>query len=112
MFANAAEQIAARMHKHTVQPIQRGEKRTGTEGGVNYDPPTPDGALLRCNVQPYSAELARQDYGLEVKVSKRLFALPDARLKLNALLEWKGKTYRIIALPDDRHMTVALLEVE
>lgn len=112
MFTNAAAAIAARMHKHTVQPLQRGEKRTGTEGGVYYDPPSPNGEPLRCNVQPYSAELARQDYGLEVKVSKRLYALPDARLQVNALLEWQGKTYRITALPDSRGMTVALLEVE
>lgn len=112
MFTNAAAAIAARLHNDTVQPMQRGEKHTGAEGGVYYDPPTADGASLSCNIQPYSEELARQDYGLEVKVSKRLYALPDARLQLNALLEWQGKTYRIAALPDSRCMIVALLEVE
>ncbi len=112
MFEDMAAAIAAELHNHTVQPLKRGEKHTGAEGGIYYDPPTADGEPLSCNVQPYSEELARQQYGLEVKTSKRMYSLPDARLQVNALLEWRGETYRITALPDSRGMTVALLEVE
>jgi len=112
MFEDMAAVIAAEMHNDTVQPLQRGEKHKGAEGGVYYDPPTPQGAPLSCNVQPYSAELAQRDYGLEIMASQRLFALPDDRLQINALLEWQGVWYKITALPAPRSMAVALLEVD
>ena len=110
MFNDMATLIATEFHNDAVQPIQRGEKHRGSEGGVYYDPPTPLGDPLQCNIQPYSAELAQRDYGLVVETSLRLFALPDERLKPGALMQWEGKPYRIKAMPPARSMAVALLE--
>ena len=112
MFEDMATAIAAEFHNDTVQPLQRGEKHQGAEGGVYYDPPTSLGEPLSCNVQPYSSELAQRDYGIEVDTSLRLFALPDTRLKVNALLGWQGGRYRVMAMPPARSMAVALLEVD
>lgn len=112
MFESMAAAIAARMHNDTVQPLQRGEKHKGIEGSVYYDPPTPLGQPLACNVQPYSSELALKEYGLEVKANIRLFAIPDDRLQLNALMAWCGARYRVTALPPPRSLAVALLEVD
>lgn len=110
MFEDMAAMIAAEFHKDAVQPMQRGEKRRGPEGGVYYSPPTPLGIPLSCNVQPYSASLAQRDYGLVIETSLRLFALPDERLQVGALLQWKGKPYQIKAMPPARSIAVALLE--
>lgn len=112
MFDDMAAAIAAEFHNDTVQPLQRGEKHKGAEGGVYYDPPTALGEPLPCNVQPYSGELAQRDYGLEVVTSLRLFSLPDERLQMNALLEWQGDRYRVTAMPPTRSMAVALLGVD
>lgn len=110
MFEDMAAVIAAEFHNDTVQPMQRGEKHRGPEGGIYYDPSTALGDPLACNVQPYSAELAQRDYGLVVETSLRLFALSDDRLQVGAPMEWKGAPYRVTAMPPARSMAVALLE--
>ncbi len=96
-FERMRGRLATALHRERVE-LFRPVTRTGPLGGSLPGEPEPLGPL-RCNLQPYSSELARRDYGLEARVTLRLFALPDARLALGHLARRGERVYRIVALP-------------
>lgn len=61
-------------------------------------------------IEPYSSEKASRDYGITVvSVQYRIFTKPDARLKLNEEIEYKGKVFSIQEVKDyDRHYEVLI----
>lgn len=57
----------------------------GDEGGqiINYVGSSP---VKRASIQPYSSELARKEYGLEIKVTALMFSNPNPLLKADNMI--------------------------
>ena len=109
LFYSMSHYLETVLHHDMVDLYTPGEIKQGNEGGVYRGEPDPIGSL-KCNIQPYSKELAQKEYGLVVDAVLRLYAVPDDRLKLGVLVMWKGNTYKVSAMPEPRSMAVALLE--
>jgi hypothetical protein len=107
-FSASAAAIAARMHRDTIE-ILKPTNTLGLEGGRIKGPPVSLGTH-KCNVQPFSSELAQKQYGLEINAVLRIYAIPDDRLQMGRLLKWGGDTYRVTGLPPARSMEVVLAE--
>ncbi|UOQ47740.1 hypothetical protein MUN88_17050 [Gracilibacillus caseinilyticus] len=73
------------------------------EGEIIYHP-------IRCEIEPYSSELARTRLGLTVDVTHRAFCYPNDLLKLNVPIKYDGSgNYKITELLRyDKHYEVLI----
>ncbi|MCI1590376.1 hypothetical protein [Heyndrickxia oleronia] len=55
-------------------------------------------------IEPYSTELARTQYGIVVEVNYRLYTYPNTNLKLETKINYNGSKFMITKVWDyDRH---------
>lgn len=67
---------------------------------------------LMVDVQPYSTERLKKDYGYEIDVNKRIFCDLDDSIKINAVIKYKGNFMEVKKyLEWDDYMEVFCLEI-
>lgn len=69
---------------------------------------------IDCDVQPYSSELLKKEYGCEEECTKRIFMDPDANIKMGSILKDNVKkiSYLVNRVIDwDDHMELMCKEI-
>lgn len=98
--------LCAALHGETVSVWQTQTIVTAHGDRVQGDP-VQVMAALPCDVQDYSAQLAQQEYGLTADAQYRLYTAGS--LALGQLVLWRGRYYKITALPETGAVTAALI---
>lgn len=76
------------------------------EGGLQYS------KTLMVDVQPYSTERLKKDYGYEIDVNKRIFMDLDDSIQINTVIKYKGNSMEVKKyLEWDDYMEVFCLEM-
>lgn len=66
---------------------------------------------MKVDLQPYSRELLKRDYGIDEICSKRIFCDFNDNVKSNRVVVYKDRKYSIVALVEwDDYMDVILNE--
>lgn len=66
---------------------------------------------LMVDVQPYSTERLKKDYGYEIEVDKRIFCDLDESIKINAVIKYKCNSMEVKKFLEwDDYMEVFCLE--
>lgn len=69
-----------------------------------------DGALM-VDLQPYSAEKARTEYGYDIKCAIRMFCNVIEEITESSIIKYKRKFYKVEKIPwDDEYLEVLLSE--
>lgn len=87
---------------------KKGISSKSSIGQTIYSPPIFVKKMM-VDVQPYSSEEARRDYGFTIECTKRMFCdIEDFSIGSN-IIKYKNKDYNIVKIPwDDEHMEVIL----
>lgn len=54
--------------------------------------------IIQCDIQPYSSELLKRDYGYDIKCTKRIFCDPDSELLLGMTVSDSHDTYKVVKI--------------
>lgn len=75
------------------------------EGGLQYY------KTVKVDVQPYSTERLKKDYGYEIDVNKRIFMDLDDNIQIDTIIKYKGNSMEVKKyLEWDDYMEVFCLE--
>lgn len=100
MFYNKEIQI----YIYVTHDDEHGISRTGFKLLVTDEP-------ILVDVQPYSSEQAKKDYGYDIKTTKRIFMDIMLELTESAVIKYKGQYYDIQKIVEwDDYLDVMLLE--
>lgn len=67
---------------------------------------------LMVDIQPYSTERLKKDYGYEIDVNRRIFCDLDRDIKINTVIKYKGNSMEVKKYLDwDDYMEVFCLEM-
>ncbi|OSA98106.1 UNVERIFIED_ORG: hypothetical protein B2H98_05290 [Clostridium botulinum] len=65
------------------------------------------------DIQPYSTEKAKKDYGYDIKCTRRMFSDAYSEITEDCIVEYNNKYYKIEAIPwDDDYLEVLLSETK
>ena len=68
---------------------------------------------IMVDVQPYSSEKAKKDYGYDIVTTKRMFCDVIAEITESSIIKYNNKFYKVQKIPwDDGYMDVMLLETK
>jgi len=63
------------------------------------------------DIQPYSSEKAKKDYGYNIETTKRMFCDVIAKITESSVIKYKNQFYKVQKIPwDDEYMDIMLLE--
>lgn len=65
---------------------------------------------LMVDIQPYSSEKAKKDFGYNIECSRRMFSDIIPEITEECLIEYNGKFYKIEKIPWDDEYIEALLK--
>lgn len=67
---------------------------------------------FQMEIEPYSSELAKTNYGITVEVNYRMFTNPDSNLKLGSEIKYREEEFEIQKVWDyDRHYELLIKKV-
>lgn len=102
MFYNKEIQI----YSYGDHDDENGISREGYTKVITIDP-------ILVDVQPYSSEKAKKDYGYDIKTTKRMFCDIIPEITESAIIKYKEQFYSVQKIPwDDGYMDVMLLETK
>lgn len=83
---------------------EHGISRTGYKLVITQDP-------IMVDIQPYSTEKAKKDYGYDIECTRRMFCDIMQEITEDRIIKYKDKFYEITGIPwDDDYLDVMLLE--
>lgn len=53
---------------------------------------------IMVDIQPYSQEKLQEEYGYDLKTTKRMFCEVDNSIKESSIVVYKGKSYKIVKI--------------
>lgn len=66
---------------------------------------------IMVDIQPYSTEKAKKDYGYDIECTRRMFCDIIPEITEDCIIKYKDKFYEITGIPwDDDYLDVMLLE--
>jgi len=66
---------------------------------------------IMVDVQPYSSERAKKDYGYDIVTTKRIFCDVIAEITESSIIKYNNQFYTVQKIPwDDGYMDIMLLE--
>lgn len=68
---------------------------------------------IMVDIQPYSSEKAKKDYGYNIVTTKRMFCDVIAEIAESSIIQYNNKFYKVQKIPwDDGYMDVMLIETK
>jgi hypothetical protein len=102
MFYNKEIQI----YSYGDHDDEHGISREGYTLVVTTDP-------IMVDVQPYSSEKAKKDYGYDIETTKRMFCDVIAEITESSIIKYNNQFYKVQKIPwDDEYMDIMLLETK
>lgn len=79
--------------------------------GIYHEGESRKSQTLMVDVQPYSTERLKKDYGYEIDVNKRIFCDLDEDIKINTVIKYKDNFMEVKKIIEwDNYMEVFCLE--
>lgn len=68
---------------------------------------------IMVDIQPYSSEKAKKDYGYDIACTRRLFCDIIPEISEDCIIEYNNKFYKVEKIPwDDEYYEILLNEIE
>lgn len=65
------------------------------DDGIYHEGKLEPTKTLRVDIQPYSTERLKKDYGYEIDVNKRIFMDLNNDIKINTVIKYKGNSMEV-----------------